>query len=371
MCGKFRSFGQQMDAFRKKPYFLVLGIMSGTSTDGLDLALCRFEKKRQKWQYHILKARTLKYSAPTKEFLRTVHSLGAAEFVSAHLQYGKIIARAVKQFLKAVPEKPFLIASHGHTIFHSPDSLACFQLGHGGAIASLTGIPCVSDFRTQDIILGGQGAPLVPLGDIELFNSYDGCLNLGGISNISFIKNNQAKAFDISPCNLPLNLVASKLGKQFDKGGKIASAGSVNADFLKALNQHEYYGQRGPKSLGREWLEREFMPVLSRFAHLQAPDMLATLCEHIAFQTGSAIGQNRLTKVLTTGGGAHHQHLINRIRYYSGKTEIIVPERLTIDFKEALIFAFLGLFRFLSLPNTLPSVTGSSSASSSGSLWLP
>jgi len=372
MCHKFRSFGEQMSDFRKKPYFIVLGLMSGTSTDGLDLALCRFEKIGKHWDSQILQAKTQRYSSAMKFFLRNAAHLSAVELAAAHLQYGKFIGLSVQRFLKDNSEKPMLIASHGHTIFHQPQKLACFQLGHGGAIASITGIACVNDFRLQDIILGGQGAPLVPLGDRELFSSFDACLNLGGIANISFKMKKTHLAFDVSPCNLPLNFVISKTGKSYDKGGKKAASGHINPSFLGALNRLSYYRQQGPKSLGREWIEKKFLPIIDQFTpHLNSQDILATVCEHIAFQIGSIVRRNHLKKVLVTGGGAHHLYLIERIRYHSNGTEIIIPDNNIIDFKEALIFAFLGLNRYLSVPNTLPSVTGSLRPSCSGSLWLP
>lgn len=360
-----------MSAFKKKPSFLVLGVMSGTSTDGLDLALCAFERKRKNWDYRIVRAKTLKYPAGMKRFLLALPHVSAQELSAAHLKYGQYIAKAINKFLLGVPEQPMLIGSHGHTIFHRPEKLECFQLGHGGVIASLTGIPCVNDFRLQDIVLGGQGAPLVPLGDRELFSGYDAYLNLGGIANISFRKVSDFKAFDIVPCNLPLNTVISRVGKSYDRSGKMARKGKPDRDLLHALNELQYYQQNGPKSLGREWVEQDFMVVIQRFAHVSIPDLLATLCEHIAFQTGIVIRNNGIRRVLISGGGAHHGYLIERLRQHSEPAEILLPDPLTIDFKEALIFAFLGLYRCLSLPNTLPSVTGSMKESCSGSFWLP
>jgi anhydro-N-acetylmuramic acid kinase len=245
------------------------------------------------------------------------------------------------------------------------------QLGHGGVIASMTGIPCVSDFRIQDIILGGQGAPLVPMGDVALFSEFDACLNLGGICNISYRKNKVVKAYDIAPCNLPLNSVISSLGKNYDKNGALASRGKPDSSLLRALNQLSFYRKPGPKSLGREWLETKFFPVLAPYQHVSVPDLLFTLCEHIAFQIARVIRKEKLKKVLVSGGGAHHRLLIQRIQIYAPDAQIVVSDRLTTDFKEALIFAFLGLLRWQSLPNTLPSVTGAGKVSSSGSIWLP
>ena len=349
--------------------FTVIGVMSGTSLDGLDIAFCRFKKQGQSWKYHILQAETVEYSSAWKRRLRSLNDSTAFDFVQADIGYGQFIGKTVKNFMERFKLKPDFISSHGHTVFHEPAKKMTSQIGRGSVIAAETGLPVISDFRSTDIALGGQGAPLVPVGDRLLFHDYDYCLNLGGFANISFEKENQRIAFDICPVNTVLNFLAGKAGKKFDKGGTLASTGTTNESLLKELNALPYYHQDPPKSLGREWLAEFFLPVLERY-DIPLRDKLRTACEHISVQVIRASGVPLMGTILITGGGAFNSFLVDRIKKKS-PLKIVLPDPLTINFKEALIFAFLGLLRWLEEINCLRSVTGASSDSSSGAIYLP
>jgi anhydro-N-acetylmuramic acid kinase len=330
-----------------------LGIMSGTSLDGVDLALCQFFENENKWQYEILYSKTIGYPIEWEQRLRLAHKLEVADFLLLHNEYGRYIGSLVKNFLKG-KVTPDLISSHGHTIFHQPDKLFTFQLGSGASIAATTQITTISDFRSLDIALGGQGAPLVPIGDKFLFSEYDYCLNLGGFANISFEADNKRIAFDVCPVNLVLNDLASKRNKPFDKDGEMGFSGKINQSLLDSLNSLGYYQQKWPKSLGREWVEKHINPLLAESC-LSIEDQAATFYEHIVFQISHVAGSKG--KILCTGGGTKNKYLVSKLREKI-VCQIVVPNKNLIDFKEALIFAFLGVLRFMGRINCLSSVTG-------------
>lgn len=364
----------------KKTYTL-LGLMSGTSLDGLDLALCRFTRDASQWKYRIIKAETLPYPAQWKERIAEAHTLDALSFISLHNDYGRYLGEVSRGFLEtqSVPEKdPHLfgagtrvdaIASHGHTIFHQPQRGITFQIGNGASIAAVSGQKTVCDFRTLDVALGGQGAPLVPAGDELLFGEYDYCLNLGGFANISFRENKTRIAFDICPANWILNHYSRKLGREYDKNGDTARTGSVHEALLQSLNQLDYYHSSGPRSLGREWVEQHIYPCIESYK-LSVPDILRTLCRHITEQIVACTKHNPQGTLLVTGGGAHNQFLIECLSsLHQGK--VIIPRKEVVDYKEALIFAFLGMLRLREEPNCLQSVTGCSEDHSGGVIFLP
>jgi anhydro-N-acetylmuramic acid kinase len=255
-----------------------------------------------------------------------------------------------------------LIASHGHTIFHQPEKGFTFQLGNGASIAAETGIPTVADFRTGDVALGGQGAPLVPVGDKLLFSDYESCLNLGGFANISFDQHGKRIAFDICPVNFILNDLAQKSGWPYDTGGELGRSGNMNRELLEQLNQLAFYRQSPPKSLGREWMNHYFMPLMAA-DEIPLNDQLRTAYEHIAIQISNASPVHG--KMLVTGGGAFNTFLIERLKHHL-KCEIVIPHAEIIQFKEALVFAFLGLLRFMGEINCYASVTGARRDSSAG-----
>jgi anhydro-N-acetylmuramic acid kinase len=346
----------------------VLGMMSGTSLDGLDLALCRFEFDGQRWSHSIVAAETVAYSESEKQDFRDAAFLGGAELIRFDAECGRTMGLRARAFLERQSVRPDFIASHGHTLFHQPHNGFTFQAGSGAHLAAAAGLPVVCDFRSLDVALGGQGAPLVPVGDRLLFGAYDFCLNLGGIANISYELGPDRLAFDICPVNMALNHLAGKLGMEYDRNGEAAGRGLINARLLEQLNGIPFYSLDPPKSLGREWFDLQFLPLIHQ-SDLQPEDLLATCSEHIAVQIARVMtGWNG--SVLVTGGGAWNAFLIGRLRKHLG-AEIIVPDALTVNFKEALVFAFLGLLRWNSLANTLESVTGASASTSSGVIWMP
>lgn len=348
--------------------FPVLGMMSGTSLDGLDLAVCTFEKKENTWEYNVHSSETIEYPLEWRKRLIEVEKSSALEFAIVHKQYGHLLGKMASSFIKDKKIKPKLIASHGHTIFHQPEIGLTFQIGDGAAIASETRLPVVCDFRSNDVALGGQGAPLVPVGDQLLFGDYRYCLNLGGFCNISYTSGNQRLAFDISPCNMVLNHYSAKLNLPFDINGEIASRGKCYKILLEKLNSIDYYNRQPPKSLGKEWVDKEFIPLLSSYP-IAIEDTLSTLVEHISDQVAFACSGPAVAKILLTGGGAHNSYLVSRIQK-KVQHQVIVPDTRTVDFKEALVFAFLGLLRYKEEINVLRSVTGGKTDHSAGSVYL-
>jgi anhydro-N-acetylmuramic acid kinase len=350
-----------------KKIYNVIGLMSGTSLDGLDIAYCEFTKTGKNWNYKIVKAETIPYHKSGKDKLQNAHLVKAEELCELHADFGNFIGEKVLQFIKKNKIKNVdLISSHGHTIFHQPLNHFTYQLGDGASIAAATGIKTVCDFRSTDVALGGQGAPLVPIGDELLFNKYDACLNIGGIANISFKQKGKRLAFDICPANMLFNHLAKEKGLQYDKGGKLASKGNFNSALLKKLNSFPYYKNYKSKSLGREDIEKDFIFLFSSSLSIQ--DKLATVSEHAAFQTARVLNNFKIKTVLVTGGGAYNTDFLNRVSAYSDCT-LHVPNDMTIQFKEALIFAFLGVLRVRNEVNTLKEVTGAKRNSCSGAIY--
>lgn len=351
-------------------YNHVIGLMSGTSLDGLDLAYCIFrqEEPDNSWAYEVPKAVTVPYPEALRQRLAQAMSLSGYELMLLHNELGHFIGQQVKDFMANFAGEVELVASHGHTVFHRPDLGLTTQIGNGAVIAATCGKTVVCDFRTTDIAQNGQGAPLVPIGDELLFGQYDICLNLGGISNLSYRHKGLRKAYDISPCNIALNHLAQLCGKTYDKGGEIAQNGQVDHSLLEKLNQLDYYQKQGNKSLGREWIDSQFLPLLVQ-SQLSVPEQLRTVCEHIAQQIAKACNATEGKTLLVTGGGAHNSFLIELIRQqFNG--QLIIPDRETIDFKEAIIFAFLGFLRLNHRPNCLASVTGAYQDSCGGAVYF-
>jgi len=354
-----------MHAIRNKNKILnIVGVMSGTSLDGLDIALCKFVEKNNSWNYKIVTATTLPYSVYWKKILQNIHLINAEELLRIHNEYGYFIGKAVSDFLKVNKKKANYISSHGHTVFHQPQNKFTFQLGHGASIASAAQLPVVCDFRSQDVALGGQGAPLVPIGDYLLFNKYKYCLNIGGIANISFQKGKKRIAYDICVANIILNALAKKFNKEFDNDGNEGKKGKIIPTLLTRLNKLDYYQLKAPKSLAREDIEKKIFPIISKYTN-NKHDVLRTLYEHIATQISGELNGG---ETLITGGGAKNKFLIELIKEKS-KSNILIPPSLLIDFKEALIFAFLGLLKINNKPNVLSSVTGSKANHSSGIIY--
>ncbi|MCR5407781.1 MAG: anhydro-N-acetylmuramic acid kinase [Bacteroidales bacterium] len=343
-----------------------IGLMSGTSADGLDVCCATFTRENGKWSYSIDCAKGYSYTPGLKDILMNrVQKMSALEFITFHSRYGHFLGQKVNEFIKEFHVKPDLIASHGSTVFHEPSKGVMFQIGDGAAIAAETGIQTVSDFRRLDIMLGGQGAPLVPVGDRTLFGAYDYCLNIGGFSNISYDDGPRRIAFDISPVNYVINRYCRTIGLEMDRDGDIASRGKVDKDLLDKLNALKYYSQKPPKSLAREWVEKNVFPLIDSY-NLTIEDTLRTYYEHCAMQLAKVTDNGK--SILVTGGGAWNKFLISRMEALSG-CALTIPEPEVVDYKEALIFAFLGVLYMTDTPSCLSSVTGASKDNIGGMLF--
>lgn len=346
----------------------VIGLMSGTSLDGVDLAFCKFTKDKT-WQYEIVKCRTYPYSQKWQDLLANVQELPERIMRDVHLELGSYYAQLIENFINEYQLIPDFISSHGHTALHRPEQGISLQLGSGDVMARELKLAVVNDFRKKDVALGGQGAPLVPIGDHLLFAEYDLCLNLGGFSNVSYLEDGQRKAFDICPVNMPLNEAARITGHDHDDGGKMARSGDVHERLLSQLNRLEYYYKEGPKSLGREWYINEFKKRTDK-KRLSPIDLLATLVEHMAMQIAKVIDSLPIKTVLVTGGGAYNTFLIERINYHC-TADLTIPNNQLINYKEALIFAFLGVLRMRNEVNVLASVTGATKDHCAGIIHNP
>ena len=336
---------------KKKDHIEVLGLMSGTSLDGLDMAYCRFPAEAD--SYELLHAVTKPYPKDLRERLERSVMLPAEELFVLDAEIGKWMGNAIVEFLGNTQLKPDIISSHGHTVFHQPDKGITVQIGNAAHMHAITGIRVIHDFRSLDVALGGQGAPLVPVGDELLFGSYTYCLNLGGIANISFDKEGSRQAFDICACNMVLNHLARREGIEYDADGALASQGQIIEPLLSALRNWDYLGKKSPKSLGYEQISSELFPLLDKNA--STPDLLHTFCHHIAEEVSRACTSPGT--MLISGGGAHNSFLRDLIAYKAG-IKVEYGENGVVDFKEAIIFAFLGALHAFEKVNVLSSVTG-------------
>lgn len=350
----------------------VIGVMSGTSLDGLDIAYCSFSLDNNKqWTYKINDAVTIDYTEELTIQLKNAIQLSGLELMLLHNELGNFIGHSINNFIEnnnINRTTVDAVSSHGHTIFHQPQKQLTTQIGNGANIASVTKLPVICDFRTTDVALGGQGAPLVPIGDQLLFSEFDYCINLGGIANVSYQENQQRIAFDICPVNIVMNSLALELGLPYDKDGKLAKSGTINTDLLKQLNQLDFYKINPPKSLGIEEITKNCFPILNG-STIPTVDKLTTFVEHIAIQISNTITTGN-KKILFTGGGTLNSFLMERIKFNT-KNQIIIPSSQLIDFKEALIFAFLGILRIRNEVNCVKSVTGATQNSVGGCIYQP
>jgi len=347
----------------------VIGLMSGSSMDGVDLAYIVFQNDNDIWNYEIQHVKTINYPDFWITRLNDAADTDAFEYNLIHNEYGDWLGEQVRDFVQFHKLNPNLVASHGHTVFHQPDKGVTVQIGHGANLARQSGIPVVCDFRSLDVAYGGQGAPLVPFGDKLLFPNYEYCLNLGGFANISYDSYGKRIAFDICPVNTVLNQLSEKLGRSFDDKGLMAAKGNLNRDLLSDLGSIPYYQIDPPKSLGKEWVEQFIFPVLDQYA-ISTEDKLRTYIEHISYQIIKATKSQAPQKLFITGGGAYNDFLIQRIENRC-MHQVIIPHKTIIEYKEALIFAFLGVLRFLGKENVLGSVTGAPKDLISGAVYLP
>ena len=343
----------------------VIGIMSGTSLDGLDICLVSFNCDDYS-DFNIINSKTYNYSSDWTDKLSNAINLGLNELNKLDNEFGKLIGDNINKFiLKIGNPKVDLVSSHGHTVFHDPKKGITKQIGKGSVIFDRTKISLICDFRTQDVELGGQGAPLVPIGDLNIFKNYKYCLNLGGFGNISIKKNKLIKAFDICPVNTVLNYYSKKLGHPYDKNGKISEKGNINYKLLNKLNSLEYYKNEGPKSLGIEYVNEKVIPLIDSLS-INNNDVLNTYIEHITQQIKISIKNNKENEsILVTGGGAYNQTIIKKLKNKLN-CKVIIPKKEIVDNKEALIFAYLGLLRYNNKVNCLKTVTGAKKNHSSG-----
>lgn len=350
--------------------YLSLGLMSGSSLDGLDMALCEFQRSAiQQWDGRILKSETRVFTQALLEKLTALPSGTALDLAETDFAFSEFSAGCVQDFLVGVSEMPLLISSHGHTVFHQPNRGFTTQIGNGGFLAARTGLPVVCDFRSTDVGFGGQGAPLVPGAEHFLFSDFSACLNLGGIANTSFPNHPQLAGFDISPCNQLLNFAAGWLNLEYDKNGEKAASGKPIPELIQWLDAIPFYFKKPPKSLGNEDVRQLWIPLLEPFKD-KPEDVLSSLCKHLAGQIGASFSENS-GKILVTGGGAFNATLLKSIEEKLGsKWQLELPSSEMIGFKEAYCFAFLGLKRWLGEVNCFARHTGASQDSVLGGIYF-
>lgn len=351
-----------------KSEYHVVGVMSGTSLDGVDLVDVTFTKKEGVWNYKIHGSKTIAYNKEWNEILKHLVYYSMEELQEIDIRYTRYLATFIQDFIvENHIEDLDAICSHGHTALHQPEKGITYQIGNLPSIFEILKTPIVCDFRIQDVALGGQGAPLVPIGDKLLFSNYDFCLNLGGFANISTEINNQRIAYDICPVNIVLNHYVSFLGHDFDNEGRIASTGNIHLELLNKLNDLEFYKKDAPKSLGLEWVKENVFPLIDSF-QLTVETILRTFVEHVAIQISTRINKKEEAQVLVTGGGAYHTFLLQKIKEKTSN-KLIIPENTLVEFKEALVFAFLGVLKLQNKVNCLSSVTGAKHDHSSGIIF--
>ena len=358
--------------------YKTLGLMSGSSLDGLDIAYCHLEEIRGAWTFSIEAAECLPYESEWVEKLRTAANMPVPEYLRLHTAYGHYLGSACNAFITrhVLEHRVDFIASHGHTTYHNPAEKTTAQIGDGAALAAVTGLPVIADLRAVDVALGGQGAPIVPIGDRLLFADYDYLLNIGGIANITVKKpDGTTLAFDVCPANRILNVLASRVGKEYDEGGALAASGDLNLDALIRLNGGEYFRLPAPKSLSNEAADALAFPALLQ-SEEPTENLLRTMVEHIAEQIAGALhdyGEGRGGKMLVTGGGAFNEFLVGRLAHECSHAgvELVVPDARVVKFKEALVMALIGALRWREEVNVLASVTGAKSDSVGGALWKP
>ncbi len=348
--------------------------MSGTSLDGLDMVYTHIYKKDNHWDFQIVNTRSVAYDPAFAAQLKNAVHLSAEKLLMLHNSYGSWLGKQVAQFIKEEKLEPTLISSHGHTVFHQPEKGFTYQIGSGQHLANSCGVKVVCDFRSNDLTLGGQGAPFVPIGDRIFFSNYDFCLNVGGISNFSFEKNGERLAYDISPANMLLNYIVNKINLPYDADGSIGRSGALNPSLLKKLNALPYYQAPFPKSLGYEWFLKEVVPIIEETQDT-IENVLHTCVHHITAQIAAnakMVFSSADTQMLVTGGGAKNGFFMEVLQEkLKNHSKIVVPETVLIDFKEALVFALMGVLRLEKETNVLRSVTGASRNSSSGVLYEP
>lgn len=354
--------------------YQAIGIMSGTSLDGLDIAYCEFALEDNQWKFSIPVAETQIYDEVWQRKLLNITKVSGEELIITDQDLGVWMGEAVKAFISKHQLQPDFISSHGHTVFHQPERGITYQIGNPFAIQAISGQAVIGQFRNYDLAIGGQGAPLVPVGDQLLFGEYDACLNLGGIANLSAQWQGKRIAYDIGTANMVMNYFAQQQGKPYDHDGQIAQQGQINQLLVDTFNQLPYYHQGFPKSLGYEWVHQEIIRRIEQ-ANLSVPDSIATALDHAAYQIAQSLRffsekQTDSFRVLVTGGGVFNDYFMESIRKYTANgIELIVPNKKIVAFKEALVFALLGVLRVRNEVNCLQSVTGAQYDHSAGVIF--
>ena len=345
----------------------VIGVMSGTSLDGLDIVYVKFTQN-ESWSFKIINSKTYKYEDSIADILNDISKKSLEEIKEIDVVYTKKLAKIINGFIDEFSiNKIDFVSSHGHTAIHDPSNLITYQMGNLSTLSKEINQKVICDFRVQDVKLGGEGAPLVPVGEKYLFHEYDSFINLGGFANISNHVGESLIAYDICPVNIVLNNLSKKIGKDYDNKGSIASSGKLILNLYEELEKLEYYKSSPPKSLGIEWVDANIFPLINKYSDYSIEDLLNTLSNHIANQISNNLKD--IDKVLVTGGGTYNDYLIDIIRSRTD-SEIIIPSKNIIEFKEALIFAFLGVLRYLNINNCYSSVTGASKDHCSGKIFL-
>lgn len=345
-----------------------IGVMSGTSLDGVDVVCCHFNYSGGKWSFSPISGKVYPYPPEMLERLKYSHELSGHDLAQLDVDYGCFLGGLVKRFVEENQCNPRFVASHGYTVFHEPQKGMTLQIGSGAHIAAVSSLDTICDFRTSDVALGGNGAPLVPIGDKLLFGSYDYCLNLGGFANISFDDEQGHRiAYDICPLNIVANTLMRRIGLEFDKNGDIGRKGVVDSDLLVKLNAIPYYKQQPPKSLGREFVDAEILPLFGQRTDIE--NLLATYYHHAAYQISLALSAAGRRRVLVTGGGAYNSFFIECLKSATSHN-IELPNPIEIELKEAIIFAFLGVLRYFGLSNCLKTVTGAACDNIGGAVYL-
>lgn len=348
----------------------VIGLMSGSSLDGLDVAFVELTEIGGEWSFELIESATLEYDHYWNEQLKNAPNLKLDDFLRLHTAYGRYLGVKIDEFIQHhnLVHKVHFVSSHGHTVFHDPKNHTSFQIGDGASIAAYCNLPVITDLRNKDVALGGQGAPIVPIAEQLLWKDFAYCLNIGGIANITMNGENPI-AFDICPANQVLNFFAQKTGKNYDDNGDIAKSGVVNDEVLQQLSQLEYYQQSAPKSLANTYSQE----LINQLNVLKTKDALATMCQHIADELAKSIqlfSSIENAKILITGGGALNGHLIDCIKKALPNIEVIIPAKEIIDYKEAIAMALIGALRWREEANVLSSVTGAKNNSVGGALWV-
>ena len=356
--------------------------MSGSSLDGLDIAYCLFTFESECWHYEILHTDVVPYADEWLNRLKDIREISGQLLWENHTLLGHYFGEQVNAFVRkyAHDGQVDLVASHGHTVFHFPEKRTTTQIGDGAAIAAVTGLPVVCDFRSTDIALGGQGTPIVPIGDLLLFHDHSFCLNIGGIANISCKTKGQQSivAFDICAANQVLNALANRMGFEYDAGGRVARSGALNETLLQQLNRLDFYQADYPKSLDNGYSREIVLPLVDSF-DISVEDKLRTYTEHMAMQITKHMYRiyekegllfDDGEKMLVTGGGAFNDFLMERLEALS-EVEVVVPNDELVKFKEAVVIALMGILRMRNEVNVLKSVTGARKNSVSGAVYMP